>query len=62
MDLKLDTWSLTFDSRLNHTECFRKKYIKEYQFYYRVEKLVIGSLINLEVLLGSSIFENLVHN
>ena len=59
MDLKSD-WRTIFDSRLDHTKCFHKKYVKEYQFYYRVKKLVIGSSIDLRVLLGSSIFENLI--
>ena len=53
-------WSMFFDPRLDHTKCFYKKYIKEYQFHYRVNKLVIGSLIDLNVLLKSSIFNNLI--
>ena len=55
-------WSMFFelDTGFDHTKCFFNKYVKEYQFNYKVNKLVIGSLIDLNVLLKSSIFNNLI--
>lgn len=57
---KLESVGIPIGNDLDHTKCFREKYVKNYQFAYRVDKLVISSRINLSVLLDCPVFNDLI--
>ena len=58
--IKFKSVGIQIGDDLDHTECFREKYVKTYPYAYRVNKLVISSRINLSVLLNCSVFDNLI--